>query len=133
MKYLGVTMLSSRSFKIFTEQSIRRAFHRTAVFGRIGRVAAEEVANVLDLVTKSRTFKSAFLRGQAARPRNKSEYNTTQRLQRNFFRRNSADAAKYGSAMKSTSRLFRKYFKTSGTEHSHTEILQFLDPWQQNT
>ena len=43
MKYLGVTVLSSRSFKIFTEQS-RRAFHRTAVFGRIGRVAAEEVA-----------------------------------------------------------------------------------------
>ena len=44
MKYLGVTIVSSRNFKISTEES-RRAFHRAAnaIFGCIGRVATEEV------------------------------------------------------------------------------------------
>ena len=44
MKYLGVTIVSFRTFKISTEKS-RRAFHRTAnaIFGCIGRVATEEV------------------------------------------------------------------------------------------
>ena len=45
-KYLGVTIVSSRNFKISTEES-RRAFHRAAnanaIFGCIGRVATEEV------------------------------------------------------------------------------------------
>jgi len=44
MKYIGVTIVSSRNFKISTEES-RRAFHRAgnAIFGCIGRVATEEV------------------------------------------------------------------------------------------
>ena len=44
MKYLGVTIVSSRNFKISTEES-RRAFHRAAnaIFGYIGSVATEEV------------------------------------------------------------------------------------------
>jgi len=43
MKYLGVTIVSSRNFNISTEES-RRAFHRAAnaIFGCIGRVATEE-------------------------------------------------------------------------------------------
>jgi len=44
MKYLGVTIVSSRSFKISTEES-RRVFHRAAnaIIGCIGRVATEEI------------------------------------------------------------------------------------------
>ena len=44
IKYIGVTIVSSRSFKISTEES-GRAFHRAAnaTFGCIGRVATEEV------------------------------------------------------------------------------------------
>jgi len=46
LKYLGVTIVSSRNFKIPTEES-RRAFHRAAnaigLFGCIGRVATEDV------------------------------------------------------------------------------------------
>ena len=44
IKYLGVYIVSSKSFKVSTEQS-RRSFYRAAnaVFGRIGRTATEDV------------------------------------------------------------------------------------------
>ena len=45
-KYFGVTTVRSRSFKISTEES-RRAFHRTANAGCIGRLAKEEVVRQL--------------------------------------------------------------------------------------
>ena len=43
-RYFGVTLVSSRNFKISTEE-FRRAFHRAAnaIFGCIGRVATEAV------------------------------------------------------------------------------------------
>jgi len=44
IKYLGVQIVSSKSFKVSTEQS-RCSFYRAtnAIFGRIGRIATEDV------------------------------------------------------------------------------------------
>jgi len=44
VKYLGIYLVSSKRFKISTEHS-RRSFYRAAnaIFGRIGRIATEEV------------------------------------------------------------------------------------------
>ena len=44
IKYLGVHIVESKSFKISTDQS-RRSFYRAAnaIFGRVGRIASEEV------------------------------------------------------------------------------------------
>ena len=52
VKYLGIYFVSSKRFKISTEHS-RRSFYRAAnvIFGRIGRIATEEVVLHL-LLTK---------------------------------------------------------------------------------
>jgi len=52
VKYLGIYLVSSKRFKISTEHS-RRPFYRAAnaIFGKIGRIATEEVVLHL-LLTK---------------------------------------------------------------------------------
>ena len=82
MKYLGVTIVSSRNFKISTEES-RRAFHRAvnAIFGCIGRVATEEV--VLQLL-HSKCI-PILLYGLEACPLRKADLNVLDFMVNRFF------------------------------------------------
>ena len=59
-KYLGVHIVEYKSFKISTHQS-RRSFYRgaNAIFGRVGRIASEEV--VLHLMLTNLAIRSRSL------------------------------------------------------------------------
>ena len=84
MKYLGVTIVSSRNFKISTEES-RRAFHRAAnaIFGCIGRVATEDV--VLQVLRSKCIFQFCYLYGLEACPLRKADLNVLDFVVNRFF------------------------------------------------
>jgi len=82
IKYLGIHIINSKSFRITTEQS-RRHFYRAAnaIFGRIGRIATEEVTLHL-LRTKCMPI---LLYGLEACPVKKSDLNSLDFAVNRFF------------------------------------------------
>jgi len=82
IKYLGIHIVNSKSFKITTEQS-RRHFYRAAnaIFSRIGRIATEEVILHL-LCTKCMPI---LLYGLEACPMRKSDLNSLDFVVNRFF------------------------------------------------
>ena len=82
IKYLGVQIVSSKSFKVSTEQS-RCSFYRAtnAIFGRIGRIATEDVVLYL-LQTKCIPI---LLSGLEACPLRKTDLSSLDFVVNRFF------------------------------------------------
>ena len=75
-RYLGVYIVNSKSFKCSIDAA-KRAFYRSAnaIFGKIGRIASEEVTLQSLQVTQSR-YVPLLLYGLVAWPLNKSQVNS---------------------------------------------------------
>ena len=82
IKYLGVHIVGAKSFKVSTDQC-RRSFYRVAnaVFGRVGRIASEEVVIHL-IVTKCLPV---LLYGLEACPLRKTDLNSLDFVVNRFF------------------------------------------------
>jgi len=82
IKYLGVHIVESKSFKISTDKS-RRSFYRAAnaIFARVGRIASEEV--VLHLM--STKCIPILLYGLEACPLRKTDLNSLDFVVNNFY------------------------------------------------
>ena len=82
VKYLGIVILRSRVFKCSFDQA-KRAFYRSlnAIFGRVGRLASEEV--LLQLVNSK--CLPVLLYGTEACPLNKSDNNSLDLIMNRFL------------------------------------------------
>ena len=82
IKYLGVHIVESKSFKFSTDHS-RRSFYRAAnaIFARVGRIASEEV--VLHLM--STKCIPILLYGLVACPLRKTDLNSLDFVVNRFF------------------------------------------------
>jgi len=82
IKYLGVYIVNSRSFKCSVDAA-RHAFYRSAnaIFGKIGRIASEEVT--LQLIQSKSV--PLLLYGLEACPLNKSQLNSLDFVINRFF------------------------------------------------
>jgi len=71
IRYLGIVIVQSRAFKCSIHEA-KRCFYRAAnaIFGKIGRLASEEVTLYL---LKTKMFSCCVLYGLEALPLNKSQ------------------------------------------------------------